>query len=170
MSCQCFYFLFFISPPSSRLLSVGLKPFGGGEKKKIFEVEKQATWTLRNPIWKGPRIEEALKTRGTATLRLLRLLMFTASRCLSCRRYLELIAFSKSVCFPPVGCVRLIVYIYFFPRPPHRHTPLPHHICLPFLLWCIFFYFLLLHCSTGGNLTRQMECFPNPRDLFHIYT
>lgn len=140
MSCQCFYF-FYIPPPPflpsllpSSLLSVGLKPFGGGKKKKIFEVEKQATWTLRNPIWKGPRIEEALKTRGTATLGLLRLLMFTASCCLSCRRYLELIAFSKSVCFPPVGCVRLIVYIYFFSTPP---LPL-HHICLPFSLWCIF--------------------------------
>lgn len=108
MSCQCF-------PPLSLLDLSRLV--------EIFEVKNKQPghyWILFRGAW----IEEALKTHRKATLLLLCLLMFTASHCLSCARYLELIAFSKSVCVHLVclecaweyTCVRLIVSVHIFPR------------------------------------------------------
>lgn len=122
MSCQCF---------PSLPLSVGLKPFGG----EIFEVKNKQPghyWILFRRAW----IEKALKTRRKATLRLLCLLMFTASCCLSCPCYLELIAFSKSVCSfwcaRENTCVCLIVSVHIFSR-------------LFTILAAFFFFFSYMH-------------------------
>lgn len=79
-------------------MSLSLPLFDLSLLVESLKLKKQETWTLLNPVWKGLGLERALERKRDRRLGLLCSLMFTASRRLSCLRYLELIAFSKCLC------------------------------------------------------------------------